>query len=384
MRIAVVTCVYPPYRGGIGHAAERQAALLTEMGHTVDVYCPALGPSGRPPEGNGGANVHRLRPLLRYSNSALLPQLTGIARHSDAVWIHYPFYGGAEWAALGAALWRRPYVLTFHMDVLADGVKGAVLRGYDRIIAPRILRGARAVAVSSHDYARHSSLRRLRLTNVVELPYGIDTRRYSPGEPDRATLVRLGLRHDVPVIAFVGGMDMPHAFKGVPVLLQAFADRGLGRRAQLVLVGDGELRPSFERQAASLGLGDAVRFLGRTEEADMIQVYRSAAATVLPSTTGEEAFGIVLIEAMACGSPVIASGLPGVRTVVGEGDEARGLLVTPGDASSLAEALERILHDDALRDTYRSRALSAVATRFSREGESKGLAVILGRLQAGV
>lgn len=380
MRIAVVTCVYPPYRGGIGHAAARQAELLADQGHKVDVYCPAQGTTSAQTGESGAVRVHRLRPVVRYGNSALLPRLGGIAKRSDAIWIHYPFYGGAEWAALGAARWRVPYALSFHMDVLAGGVKGAMLKAYDRCIAPRILRGARAVAVSSHDYAQHSSLRRLGLRNLVELPYGIDTTRYSPGDPDRSALSRLGVRTDRHVIAFVGGMDAPHAFKGVPVLLRAFADARLRERAQLVLVGDGELRPSFERLAAGLGLGNSTLFLGRTEEADMIQVYRSASATVLPSTTGEEAFGIVLIEAMACGSPVVASDLPGVRMVVGTGDDARGLLVRPGDVGGLTSALGRLIDDGALRDTYRARGVAAATTRFSREREAEDLARIVGRL----
>lgn len=374
MRIAVVSCVYPPYRGGIGHAAQRQSRILLDLGHTVDVFCPADDDALSPLErSSDGISVHRLRPMMRYNNSALIPAVARRVSSYDAVWLHYPFYGGAEWAAIGATLRRKPYVVAFHMDVLADGIRGLALAAYDRVVAGPLLSRARAVVVSSDDYRRNSSLARRRLRNVVELPYGVDTRTYSAGPVESNLLAGLGLDPRRPVILFVGGMDVPHAFKGVPILLQAFAESGLASRAQLALVGDGELRASYERQAAALGVGGAVRFLGRTPEADLIGLYRAATATVLPSTSGEEAFGIVLIEAMACGSAVIASDLPGVRVVVGAGGDARGMLVAPGDPVSLGAAMIRLIDDDAFRETCRRRALVAAGGRFSQESERTGL-----------
>jgi glycosyltransferase involved in cell wall biosynthesis len=268
------------------------------------------------------------------------------------------------------------------MDVIAGGLKGALLGAYDRLLAPAILHGARAVAVSSLDYAAHSSLRRRRLRTLVEVPFGVDPGHYSPGPIDTARLAGLGLDPARPILLFVGGMDVPHAFKGIPVLLNAFSSAELGQRAQLVLVGDGDLRPSFEQLTRDLGIGRHTHFLGRTHEADLISLYRAASATVLPSTTGEEAFGLVLIEAMGCGSPVVASSLPGVRTVVGSGEEARGLLVPPGNSAALGDALARLLDDAGLRRAFRTQALEAVATKFSRAGEAAGLERIVTLLRS--
>ena len=190
-------------------------------------------------------------------------------------------------------------------------------------------------------------------------------------------LEALGLDPELPIIAFVGGMDVPHAFKGVNELLTAFAHPHIAARAQLVLVGDGELRAGYEETARTLGIADRVHFLGRAPEEDLVRVYRAATVTVLPSTTEEEAFGIVLIEAMACGSPVIASALPGVRTVVSDGGDARGIAVPPGDVSALADALSRMLDDSAARDGYAAHALSAARERYSQAAERRQLGRIV-------
>jgi glycosyltransferase involved in cell wall biosynthesis len=381
MRIAVVTCVYPPYRGGIGHAAQRQAGLLVEIGHEVEVYCPGGDDAARH-EVVDGIPVHRLPPLLSWGNSALIPGVAPAAARADAVYLHFPFYGGVEPAVLGALVRGRPWVAYFHMDVIGTGLRGAVLRAYERTVAPAVLRGARWVMVSSLDYARHSSLvrHRLRRDRVIPQPYGTDTRVYKPGPVDGDALRRLGVDPDRPYVLFVGGMDAPHAFKGVPELISAFARAGLAGEAQLVLVGEGELRPGYERSANEAGVGGDTAFLGRTEEDDLVHLYRAATVTALPSTTREEAFGLVLTEAMACGSPVIASALPGVREVVGSGGEAGGIGVEPGDVVGLADALGRMVRDPLLRDRLAARAVPIVTERYSRDLERATLSRVFASL----
>ena len=138
-----------------------------------------------------------------------------------------------------------------------------------------------------------------------------------------------------------------------------------------MLVGDGELRQGFAAQAAKAGLGDSVRFLGRVDDATLVEAYRAADLTVLPSTTRAEAFGIVLAEAMACGSPVLASEWPGVRTVVDPSQGGR--LVPAGDVPALARALGEIMSDGSLRAGMGVLARTAAVERFSQEAEARDL-----------
>jgi glycosyltransferase involved in cell wall biosynthesis len=373
VRIVAATCAYPPYRGGIGSAAARQAAALAECGHEVTVLCPHMGEASRD-DWDGPVRVRRLRALARHGVSAIVPSIAGHVARADALMLHYPFYGGAEAAVLAARTRRVPYAVFFHMDVPAGGLRGAVVRAYDRTIAPLILRGAHALIVSSRDYAESAVPGRLGMTAMVEIPYGIDTRAFRPGPVDPEILLSLGLRPDVPIVLFVGGMDAGHAFKGVPVLIDAMARLPAGS-GRLVLVGDGELRAGFEARAREAGL-DAV-FAGGASDATLRALYRAGALTVLPSVTREEAFGIVLIESMASGTPVVASDLPGVRTVV---DEATGRLVPARDPAALAATIASLLSEPGVLATMRVAARNRAVARFSRERERADLAAVIDAL----
>jgi glycosyltransferase involved in cell wall biosynthesis len=370
VRIAAAVCSYPPYRGGIGNAAARHARALVEAGHEVTVLCPAQ--DGRPArETRDGVAIRRLPALLRHGVSALVPTIAAHVRRADALLLHYPFYGGAEAAVAAARAARVPYAAFFHMDVPADGLRGAFVRGYDRTLAPLILRGAGRVLVSSLDYADDSTVGRLGLGTLSELPYGVDTREFRPGPAEPEVLRGLGLDPAVPVVLFVGGMDAGHAFKGVPVLLEAM--EGIpADEARLALVGDGGLRPGFEEQARRRGV-DAVWAGGASDDV-LRALYRAAAVTVLPSVTREEAFGIVLIESMASGTPVVASDLPGVRTVP---DEETGVLVPPRDAAGLRHAIRSVIGDRARLARMSAAARERAVARYSRERERADLDAVM-------
>jgi glycosyltransferase involved in cell wall biosynthesis len=157
-------------------------------------------------------------------------------------------------------------------------------------------------------------------------------------------------------------MDRPHAFKGVGFLLDAWGRLGLAG-TKLVLVGQGELRPSYLDRATALGLSKSVVFSGPVEDEDLPRLYTLADLLVLPSLDRSEAFGLVLLEAMASGRPVIASALPGVRSVFEDGKE--GFLFPAGDENAFLAKLRLLLGDDGLRARMgaagRGRAVSTYA-----------------------
>ncbi len=374
MKIAVVVCSYPPYRGGIGNAAARQSAALRDAGHEILVLCPAH--EGQARHGMvEGIEVRYLPALLRHGVSAFIPSVAKNLRGVDALYLHYPFYGGAEAAAIAALVMRIPYVAYFHMDVRARGVRGAIIDVYDRTLAVAILREAKKVFVSSIDYARNASIGRLNLPTLQELPYGIDTDLFHPGEPDPEVLKDLGLDTSRPIVLFVGGMDFGHAFKGVSVLIEAMAGVPPDE-AQLVLVGDGELRQGFQRLAHAQ-CAAPVTFVGSASDSVLRELYRAATVSVLPSISGEEAFGIVLIESMASGTPVVASNLPGVRTVI---DEGTGVLVPAGDVNRLREAICSFVRNHERTAVMSAAARTKALERFSRLRERDDLVAVFAEL----
>jgi glycosyltransferase involved in cell wall biosynthesis len=174
---------------------------------------------------------------------------------------------------------------------------------------------------------------------VGELPNGVDVVAFAPGPTPEHLQERYRLSDGDQVALLVAALDQAHYFKGVDVFIQALSQQPAHLHG--VIVGDGDLRPAYQAQADALGMAQRVSFAGRVPDGELAEHYRLADVTVLPSTTMGEAFGLVLIESMACSTPVIASDLPGVRTVVAQGVD--GFLVPTGNAAALAERLGAIL-----------------------------------------
>jgi glycosyltransferase involved in cell wall biosynthesis len=344
MRIAQVVATFPPYRGGTGNVTYHNARDLARRGHDVHVFTMARSGASQC-EVLDGMTVHRLRPLVQLGNAAALPGLTRALRGFDIIHLHYPFFGG-EFATLAAKLWRTPLVVTYQHDVFLGGAMGVVAYLMRQTVMRLTLRSAARVLFSSLDYGRASHIRPLlrgRADRVGELPNGVDTSVFIPGEPPVALRARLRPGDDDRLVLLVAGLDRAHYFKGVEVLLTALA--ALPGNVRGAIVGDGDLRPGYEATTRRLGLADRVVFAGRVSDEELPDYYRLADVTVLPSVTMGEAFGLVLVESLACATPVIATDLPGVRTVVDHG--VNGLLVAPGDAIALSGAIERITGDIA-------------------------------------
>jgi glycosyltransferase involved in cell wall biosynthesis len=357
MRIAQVSATFPPYAGGTGNVCYHNARLLASRGHDVCVLTARWPGPAADPE---GVAVRRYRPLARIGNAPLLPRLLR-ERAFDLIHLHYPFYFGAELVALTGV----PCVVTYHHDVALPGAIGLATRVHQRLIGLRLLRRARRLFATTLDYFDHSTvagLRRVPGSRVVELPNGVETARFVPGSVDLATRRRHRVPDDAFVVLFVGGLDRPHAFKGVPTLLAALARVP---DAWCLIAGDGDLRGSYERMARQAGLAERARFVGSVPDDALPRLYRAADVVVLPSETRGEAFGLVLLEAMASGRSVIASDLPGVRTLVVDG--VTGRLVPPRDPVSLASVIAELRGCDDRRVAMGAAGRSRVEQRYDWE-----------------
>ncbi|MDO8599399.1 MAG: glycosyltransferase family 4 protein [bacterium] len=401
MRIAHVVSTYPPYRGGQGNVAREIAERTAAQGREVVVVTPRrriMNHESRIMDRDRSHDslfrIHYSSPRLRFGNAAWCPSIARTLEdlRPDVVHFHWPFIGGLvpvlRWRMRDA---RRRLVVQYHMDLIADGWRGAVFAGYQRRALPQLLAHADRVVASSLDYAQHGALAPfvdVPGERLVEIPLGVDVERFMPlpiVPPTHPLPLPLrtrgrdlpeggvetekhfshsrveGEREGVEMVAlFVGGLDRAHAFKGLTVLLDAIARTS---NVYLRVVGDGDLRSVYEQQTRALGIADRVEFLGSVPDSDLPSVYQNAGVLVLPSTARSEAFGVVLLEAMSSGLPVITSDLPGVRTVVDHG--RTGYLVPINDPGALAE---RIL------------ALAADPKRVARMG-TMGRARVLERYQ---
>jgi glycosyltransferase involved in cell wall biosynthesis len=366
VKIAVVVSTFPPYRGGMGNMARTYAVELARRGHEVEVFCPAYGPIDEPPA--EPYRIHRLKPRFAFRNSAFIPQLYDRLKHFDVVNLHYPFYGGAE-AVLRLKKSRKaalPLVVNFQMDTFGKGPVGWGMKAYARWFLPSVLNAADRVIVTSFDYAAHSGAAAVfgkHPEKFRAVPPGVDVERFSPRKKDPDCLVKFGIRPESRIVLFVGGLDSAHAFKGVDFLLETWA-QGNDRGAKLIIVGRGNLRDRYIRRAADLGIAGSVVFAAEVGEDDLPAVYNLADLFILPSVDRSEAFGIVLIEALASGVPILASGLPGVRSVVEEG--RNGFTFRVKDRSDLAAKLNLVLDDEKLRGRMAAWARTIAVSRYNQ------------------
>jgi glycosyltransferase involved in cell wall biosynthesis len=342
LRIAHLTATFPPYRGGAGNTAFRFAKGQAERGHHVEVFtAPAPGAIPDP----GAAIVHRIEPAFAIGNAPLIPRLATLGGF-DVVHLHYPFIFGSELTLLARMRReRRGQALIVHYKnrLVGKGPRGALFEAYEHTVAPALIRAADRVLVLSHDHA--NSVSYLRRTGerepekLIVMPNGVDAEQFSPG-PDRSGLrERLGIPDDAVIAAFVATLDRAHHFKRVDVAIDALAALG-EPRAHLVVAGGGELVDEFRSRARERGVGERVHFLGAVPHDELPDVLRASDLFLL-TTEPPESFGIVLIEAMASGLPVVATDYPGVRAVVEEGET--GLLAPRGDAVAVAARLRELI-----------------------------------------
>lgn len=348
MKIAEVSSTFPPYMGGTGNVCYYNALELAKMGHQVDVIT-----SNFPkiiidyPE---SIQVHRYQPVFRIGNAPLILQLLSMKNY-DIIHIHFPYFMGDFLTFITAKLRKQKLVITYHNDVILDGWLGTFSDAYNSIVQNFILKRANRVIFTTMDYATNSKkksiLNSIKKT-VTDIPNGVDTNRFNPDIDCSEVVKKLHLQDKV-VFLFVGGLDKAHFFKGVSNLLQSF-ERIYSENKFLLIIGDGDLKESYITYANEKNITEKVCFLGMISDQDLPKYYSAADVVILPSTTMGEAFGVVLLEAMATGKPVIASNLPGVRTVVDDG--VNGLLVRPGDVNDLTEKMNFLLKYPDTRNSF--------------------------------
>ena len=308
---------YPPYVGGVEASVHEVAKRLARR-HQVRVIC-ADEPRGAPAEVEG-VEVVRLPWRFKAANTNLCFGLKAAIRRErpDVIHTHLPTAFFAGRAASVAQEMGLPLVLTYHNDVAGEGIKGLAAEVYNRVFLPRLLKASTRIVATN---PRHSP----KIENPVIIPWGVDTDRFRPTEPPGTPLT----------IGFLSLLDIHHRYKGLEVLFEALR---LLPDVRLRVGGKGEDRDFYQRRAEELGVADRVEFLGFVQ--DLNAFYGSCHVFALPSTDLREGFGLVLLEAMACGRPVITTPIVGMAMDIEK--TGAGAVVPPNDPAALAEALRNL------------------------------------------
>ena len=347
MQILHVYKDYFPVLGGIENHIRVLAEAQAAAGHSVTVLVCDPGHTTRFEVQNGVRIIKAGRLATAASMPLSLSQPWRLFSSSpDIVHVQSPYPLGELSAFL--LKWRRPLVISYQSDIVRQ-------RGWLHLYGPllrRVLRHAERILVSSPRYLETSPWLQLVADKCVVVPLGVDIHRFAP--PPRAY-------QGQPTLLFVGRLRY---YKGLDTLIRAMVE--LSEEVHLRIVGSGEMADSLQTLSAELELLDRVHFVGEVSDADLPAEYHRASLFVLPANARAEAFGMVLLEAMA-------SGLPCVTTEVGTGtswvvqDGVAGRVVPPQDPPALAAALRELLADpEQLHQMGRAARDRAVA-EFAQE-----------------
>jgi len=368
MKIAQVVCTFPPYKGGIGNSAFNFSETLIKEGINVTTYTPQYKKNIKSEN-----KIIRIKPFLKYGNGAFIPSLLWKLKKFDSIILHYPFFGGAEIIWLWKIIFgkkKKLIIFNHHINVARLPFFVKFLSWPSRMISKSLFKRADFIVCASLDYVRNSSLSNIYdkyQYKFKEIPFGVDIEKFKPSSEKKDFPKKYNL-------LFVGGLDKAHYFKGVDVLLQSLSKID-DINWQLNIVGAGDLENKYKKTTNDLKIKDKVNFLGKVDNKKLIEMYKKSHLFILPSINKGEAFGLVLLEAMSSGCPVIATKLPGVRKVFEDGKQ--GLFVEPKNVNDLQEKIKIILKNDKMRIAMGKSARQWIVNKYSWQKLGKELKKLL-------
>jgi glycosyltransferase involved in cell wall biosynthesis len=351
MRILTVLTYYRPHYSGLTIYAERLGRALAQRGHHVTVLTSRYDTNLPEREALDGVEIVRLKVGMHVSKGVIMPSMPlwawRLARQADILHLHVPQLDAAPLALL-AKLAGKPAVLTYHCDLqLPPGFVHTLANQVSHLANHVSARASAVIVTNTLDYALSSPFLKRYLSKVrlifppVELPA-------VSREDVQAFRRKAGIQEGQRVIGMAARLA---AEKGVEYLVQAMpAVLQKHPAARVVFVGQyqdvfGEKEYAQRLAAPIRELGAHWKFMGILPPHEFAAFFHAAEVTVLPSINSTESFGMVQVESMSCGTPVVTSDMPGVRQPVLL--TGMGKIVPPRDAAALAQALIDILDHPA-------------------------------------
>jgi len=356
VRVLHVFKLYRPSHGGIVHILEKLARGLANQVQTCVLVSRERGLGKL--EVVDGITVRRTTSLGQLLALPLSPTFPlwfwYYAKRSDVVNYHYPF----PLVDLTVFLWfpkQTALVVHWHSEIVAQARIARLLSPMIR----RCLQRADRIIVASPEHIKGSPYLARVAEKCTVIPFGADVEEWRSLTLDESAKID-DLKQRYPRLIVAVGRLVP--YKGFDVLLRAMRNVN----AMLFLIGSGPLEQMLRKQAADLNITERVIFHGGVDATELKIALHAATLFVLPSVSENEAFGIVQLEAMACGKPIVNTAL---RTAVPwvARDKQEALTVPPGDPDALAAALTRLLDDPSLSQQLGNNGLTRARNCFSNE-----------------
>jgi glycosyltransferase involved in cell wall biosynthesis len=331
MKLVILVNLFPPtWLAGTEIATYYMAEHLAQRGHEVHVITSL--DEGLPEESyEKGFYIHRLpRTKIRFAGAFIFwADIVRTIRKVSPDIVHAQSLGIGVPALLSKKILKFPYA------VWGQGSDVYLPDWFTKLTSKTIIKNADSAIALTEDMKR--AMQAMYDRDIAIVPNGIDLKEYTSERPMQ------NVGGPIKRILFVGRL---HPVKGVQYLLQAMQmvhEEVPG--AKLILVGDGEERESLEKLTDSLGIRECVEFVGGVPHEKIPDYMHHADVFVLPSLS--ESFGIVNLEAMACGLPIVATRVGGIPDIIEDG--ANGYLVDTKNQEQIAEVLLKLLQDEQLR-----------------------------------
>ncbi len=364
MKILQVTNVLSPVHGGSADVAYRLSKELAKRGHEVTIYTSDHELGQEYISSIPAVRVHAARTWLSSANLFVAPGIMKKAkeetRHFDIIHMHgYRTFQNIV-VAHYARQYNIPYVLQAHGSLTTFFHHGWLKRTFDALGGYRILRDAsKVIAVAGIEVEHYKSMR-IDENKIKIIPNGIDLSEFD-NLPRKGIFKRkYGLDDKQRIILYLGRI---HQIKGLDLLAKAYADIARSSKdTKLVISGpDTGYLSHLKRLVADLGISDRVLFTGPLYGQEKLQAYVDADVYTLPSSY--EIFGITILEALACGTPVVVTDRCGIADIINR----QAGLVVPYDTDRLRHALLQMLSDDKMRRQFGQSGKLLVREQFNWE-----------------
>lgn len=352
MKILTLTKLYSPWIGGVEKVAEQVSSELNKKkGFEVKVLCC---------RDKGKQEIERIKKVEVFRASSwgifwgmpfsfdLFRKLRKLSSWADIIDFHHPFPLGD--LALLLFNPRAKLIVHYHSDI----VRQKALSFLFKPLVLSTLKKASKIIVSNPNLIEGSPYLKKFKEKCRVIPFGIDLDKFETVDLEKQKDLK---RKYGDFVLMVGRLNY---YKGVKYLIEAQESI----KNKLVIIGEGPQKEKLQSMIKEKGLQDKISILSYQDRQDLIDFYHAASVLVLPSIYRSEAFGLVLIEAMACGTPVISTELQTGTSWVNLDGET-GLVVPPKDSSSLRKAIQKIIENEKLAYEFGQKAKQRVKDKFN-------------------
>jgi glycosyltransferase involved in cell wall biosynthesis len=356
LRIVQTPIRFHPFVGGVERYVLELSKRLARMGHEVTVIA-ANEPDGPAIESVERISVVRLPYRWKVANTNVTPGLLKalLSRELDVIHTHIPTPWSADISALVSRIRRKPLIVTYHNDIVGSRHEGVLARLYNATLLRHVLGQAETIVITQDRYAEYSKHLHRYAAKIETIPLGVSPPELI-GDQTRASQQ----------LFFLSVLDRHHEYKGLSVLLRAVAQVAIeSPNVRLNVGGQGSLLNTYMALAEELGISDNVAFLGYIPDSTLAVQYATSSVFILPSLNSLEGFGIVALEALSYGTPVITTELAGSSSYIMRNHA--GLIVRPGDVDGLAGAIGTLLRHEGEARNMGERGRAQVLEEYDWE-----------------